>query len=194
VPDLFSSCATVRTRGCRAEEVTSHPRFPSVHYASLTSAYRVLRFCDLALHSAADSGQKVTDKANERFEKATRVVCRYFIRWWVKILVASKIPLTIPNSCSCLSAGITILPQKGPYTARLSFGDFTFPIGPSLLQTSEDKWNPKMMIKFVLLRSPLAALQDPETVIVHRTHRSTSVVILDNLIYAQRGSEPNLPF
>jgi hypothetical protein len=36
---------------------------------------------------------------------------------------------------------------------------------------SGDKWKtPKKMITFVLLRSPLAALHDPETVIVHRKH------------------------
>jgi len=29
MPDLLSSCAAVRTRGCRAEEVIDHPGFPS---------------------------------------------------------------------------------------------------------------------------------------------------------------------
>lgn len=84
----------------------------------------------------------------------------------------AKDPAHFPLSCRCLSAGITILPQKGSYAARLSFDDFAFPIaGPSLLQMSGDKWKiPKKMITFVLLRSPLAALHDPETVIVHRKH------------------------
>ncbi|KAH9169792.1 hypothetical protein EDB89DRAFT_1391178 [Lactarius sanguifluus] len=42
---------------------------------------RVLRACDLALHSAVGSARKVTDEGNKRFEKATRVLCRYFERW-----------------------------------------------------------------------------------------------------------------
>jgi hypothetical protein len=37
-----------------------------------------------------------------------------------------------------------------------------------LLQNTEDKWRPKIMINFVLLRSPLATLHDPETIIVRR--------------------------
>ena len=56
-------------------------------FPSLTFAYRVLRTCDFALHSAANSGQKVTHKANKRFEKVTRVLCRYFLRRLVTILV-----------------------------------------------------------------------------------------------------------
>lgn len=63
-------------------------------FPSLTFTYRVLRVCDLALHSAADSGQKITDKADKRFEKATRVVCGYFMRLWVTILVVPRTPLT----------------------------------------------------------------------------------------------------
>jgi hypothetical protein len=90
---------------------------------------------------------------------------------------------------------MTISPEKESYTAGLSFGDSAFPIGPSLLQMSEDKWRrPKMMIKFVLLRSPLVALHDPETVIVHREHRSMSIVILDNLIHTPErlSAKPSL--
>ncbi|KAH9054692.1 hypothetical protein EDB87DRAFT_1688992 [Lactarius vividus] len=41
-----------------------------------------------------------------------------------------------------------------------------------------------MMVKFVLLRSPLAALHDPETVVVRRKHRFVNIDILDNLIHA----------
>jgi len=41
-----------------------------------------------------------------------------------------------------------------------------------------------MTIKFVLLCSPLAALHDPETIVVRRKHKFMSVVILDNLIHA----------
>jgi hypothetical protein len=37
-----------------------------------------------------------------------------------------------------------------------------------LLQNAEDKWRPKIMINFVLLRSPLATLHDPEVIIVRR--------------------------
>ncbi|KAH9022723.1 hypothetical protein EDB84DRAFT_491069 [Lactarius hengduanensis] len=93
---------------------------------------RVLRACDLALHSAVGSAQKVTDEGNKRFEKATRVLCRYFERWRRRFS----------------SLWIPILPKGSWYTKI------------------EDKWRPKMMIKFVLLRSPLAALHDPETVVV----------------------------
>ncbi|KAH9022921.1 hypothetical protein EDB84DRAFT_1509594 [Lactarius hengduanensis] len=35
---------------------------------------RIRRGCDLALHSAADSGAKVTDEANARFKEATRLL------------------------------------------------------------------------------------------------------------------------
>ena len=51
-----------------------------------------------------------------------------------------------------------------------------------------------MMIKFVLLRFPLAALHDPETVIVHRMHRFMNVGVLDNLIHAPEilSAKPSL--
>ena len=45
------------------------------------------------------------------------------------------------------------------------------PFCPSLillLQNAEDKWRPKMVIQFALLPSPLAALHDPDTVVVRR--------------------------
>ena len=35
---------------------------------------RILQACDLALRSAADSGTKVTNEANERFNKAISVL------------------------------------------------------------------------------------------------------------------------
>ncbi len=62
---------------------------------------------------------------------------------------------------------------------RLSCGDCALPIGTQrtlLLQNAEDEWRPEMMIKFVLLRSPLVTLHDPETVIVRRKHRLMSTV------------------
>ncbi|KAF8266957.1 hypothetical protein EI94DRAFT_1786672 [Lactarius quietus] len=37
----------------------------------------MLRACDLALHSAADSGTNVTDEANVRLQEATRVLSSY---------------------------------------------------------------------------------------------------------------------
>ncbi|KAH9169796.1 hypothetical protein EDB89DRAFT_1391699 [Lactarius sanguifluus] len=49
-----------------------------------------------------------------------------------------------------LSPGMLILPKGGSYTR------------------TEDQWRPNMIIEFVLLRSPLAALHDPETVIVRQ--------------------------
>jgi hypothetical protein len=50
------------------------------------------------------------------------------------------------------------------------------------------------MITFVLLRSPLAALRDSETVIIHRKHRSTNAVVLGNLIHTPEmlSGEPSL--
>ena len=57
--------------------------------------------------------------------------------------------------------------------------------GPSpiyLPQDDKDKLIQKMTIKFVLLRSPLTAIHDPETVIVHRKRRFMSIVILHILI------------
>jgi hypothetical protein len=42
---------------------------------SLTDiSYRILRLCDIALRSAADSGTKVTIKANTRFKEATQML------------------------------------------------------------------------------------------------------------------------
>ena len=49
--------------------------------SELTFSCRVLRLCDLALHSAADSGNEVTEEANQRFNEATQVLSRYSERW-----------------------------------------------------------------------------------------------------------------
>ena len=51
-----------------------------------------------------------------------------------------------------------------------------------------------MTITFVLLRSPSMTLHDPETVIVHRMHRSMSIGVLDNLIHAPEilSAKPSL--
>ena len=86
MPNLLSGDTTVLTRGCRVEEVINQPglRFSSnncVPYSD-PSDFSALRACDLALHSVAESGQKVTDQVNERLEKATRKLCRYFVRWY----------------------------------------------------------------------------------------------------------------
>ncbi len=58
--------------------VYNHPRFTC---PGLTFPCRVLRVCDLALRSAANSGTEVTDEANQRFKEATQVLSRYSERW-----------------------------------------------------------------------------------------------------------------
>ena len=67
---------------------------------------------------------------------------------------------------------------------RLSFSSWS-QAGPSpifLPQNDKDKLVHKMTIKFVLLRSPLVATYDPETVIVHRKRRFMNIVFLHILI------------
>ncbi|KAH8996017.1 hypothetical protein EDB92DRAFT_1844655 [Lactarius akahatsu] len=91
-----------------------------------TSPDSVLRTCDLALNDAADSGRKVNDTANKRFEEANRVLRRYFERWRRRFL----------------SPGMPILPKGGSYTVRLSCGNCALPIGPSFyrgLRTNGDQ-------------------------------------------------------
>ncbi|KAI9456029.1 hypothetical protein BJY52DRAFT_1384085 [Lactarius psammicola] len=93
----------------------------------------LLSICATTRARGCRAEEKATDKVNKRFEKATRVLCRYFERWRRRFI----------------SPGIAILPKERSYTA-------------------EDNWRPKMMITFVLLRSPLVDLHDPETVIVRQ--------------------------
>ncbi|KAH8996044.1 hypothetical protein EDB92DRAFT_1844912 [Lactarius akahatsu] len=108
----------------------------------------VLRTCDLALNDAADSGREVNNRANKRFEKATRVLCMYFERWRRRFL----------------SPGMPILPKGGSYTVRLSCSNCALLIGPSstlILQRTEDQWRPKMMINRYKDRARITLEQNP---------------------------------
>ena len=51
-------------------------------FSALTLVYRVLRVCDLALHSASLPRSVIdSDEADKYFEEATRVLCKYFEKW-----------------------------------------------------------------------------------------------------------------
>ncbi|KAH9016378.1 hypothetical protein EDB83DRAFT_2556335, partial [Lactarius deliciosus] len=116
---------------------------------------RVLRVCDLALRSAADSGKEVTDKANQRFREATQVLGRYSERWnpgQQDQLKPSSIRVDERMEMSKWEDSLT-----WSLTAfETSFNDF------------KDDWGSTTTINFVLLRSPLASVRDPETVIVRQ--------------------------
>ncbi|KAH9037017.1 hypothetical protein EDB84DRAFT_1577669 [Lactarius hengduanensis] len=113
---------------------------------------RVLRICDLALRSAADSGKEVTDEANQRFKEATQVLSRYSERWHPgqqgqpsSVRVDERMEMTKWED------SLTALPAVG-----------------SSLQYFVEDWESTTTINFVLLRSPLASARDPDTVIVRQ--------------------------
>ncbi|KAH9046545.1 hypothetical protein EDB84DRAFT_656871 [Lactarius hengduanensis] len=140
------SCATkVFARRCRAKKVTGSqlPRvyFTRLVFPLLTSSCRILRVCDLALRSAADSGTEVTDEANARFKEASRVLSSRSGR---------KRRMNPPIS---VHSGMKIARQKDRVKSDRS-------------HKSENKWGPTTTINFVLLRSPLLSPHDPETIVV----------------------------
>ncbi|KAH9165694.1 hypothetical protein EDB89DRAFT_2076551 [Lactarius sanguifluus] len=109
---------------------------------------RVLRVCDLALRSAADSGTEVTDEANQRFKEATQVLSRYSERWHQS---------RQDNSSSVDERmGLAKLQDESLRNQRLVV-DYRG-LGPP----------PTTTIDFVLLRYPLSPERRPETVTVHQ--------------------------
>ncbi|KAI9451455.1 hypothetical protein BJY52DRAFT_1352080, partial [Lactarius psammicola] len=110
---------------------------------------RVLRVCDLALRSAADSGTEVTNEANQRFKEATEVLCRYSERWH-----PSHQPGDHPFSV-----------DQRMEIPKWEDNLMTYPMRP-LLHRLENNRESTAIINFVLLRSPLSFARDSETVIV----------------------------
>ncbi|KAF8271176.1 hypothetical protein EI94DRAFT_1721043 [Lactarius quietus] len=102
---------------------------------------RILRLCDLALRSAADSGTKVTDKTNIRFEKATQILSGHFKRNH-----RSDLPLSVYSKME-IAKWKDSVQRDGSYV-------------------TSDEWRRMITINFILLRSPLLAPDDPENVIV----------------------------
>ncbi|KAH9021822.1 hypothetical protein EDB85DRAFT_2293351 [Lactarius pseudohatsudake] len=98
---------------------------------------RIHRVCDLALRSAAESGMKATDGADERFKEATRVLSGHSER-----RNRLDLPLTVYSRMEI--AKLKDSKQR----------DQSCLVGPTTT------------INFVLLRSPLLAPDDPEPVIV----------------------------
>ncbi|KAH9167525.1 hypothetical protein EDB89DRAFT_119961 [Lactarius sanguifluus] len=105
---------------------------------------RTLRVCDIALRSAADSGKGVTDEANTCFEEATQVLCKYSKRFY-------------PDDPTDF-VEVTMGRAKRKDSARKAWSYEQF----------EDEWRSTTSTNFVLLRSPLANLHDPENIIVRR--------------------------
>ncbi|KAI9432326.1 hypothetical protein H4582DRAFT_1105147 [Lactarius indigo] len=103
---------------------------------------RMRRVCDLALHSAANSGTRVTDGANARFKEATQMLSNHSERRH-----CLDLPLTV---CSKMEI------SKWKDSGQRNWSHEKF----------EDEWGPTMTIKFILLQSPLLTPHDPETVAV----------------------------
>ncbi|KAI9440444.1 hypothetical protein H4582DRAFT_2097302, partial [Lactarius indigo] len=106
---------------------------------------RILRVCDLALRSAANSGTEVTDEANARFKEATRLLSTLSGR------SGRRRRLHPPIS---VHSRMKIARQKDRVECDWSHA------------RSENKWGPTTTINFVLLRSPLLSPHDPETIVV----------------------------
>ncbi|KAH9172510.1 hypothetical protein EDB89DRAFT_885835 [Lactarius sanguifluus] len=115
----------------------------------------MLRVCDLALRSAADSGTKVTQEANSRFEEAIQVLSSHSERRH------HLDPLNVYSK-------MEIAKWKDSVQREWSH------------EKSEDEWGRTMIVDFVLLQSPLLSPRDPETVIVTREHRFIAGLAFDN--------------
>ncbi|KAI9438944.1 hypothetical protein H4582DRAFT_104166 [Lactarius indigo] len=126
---------------------------------------RVLRVCDLALRSAADSGTEVTDGANARFQEATQVLL-------------TTVTLNRQNRHSERVHRLDLLPiysrmeiakrsdsEEGVWSPAVKHETI-------LHQKSKDEWGPTTIINFALLRSPLLASRNPDTVIVSQEFSS----------------------
>ncbi|KAH8988286.1 hypothetical protein EDB86DRAFT_2947146, partial [Lactarius hatsudake] len=113
----------------------------------------VLRVCDLALRSAADSGTKVTDEANARFEEATQVLTSHSER-------DHRLDLPLLGS---VYSRMEIAKRDDSAEGVWSHTEKRTTL---LLQEHKDEWRPMRTINFVLLRSPLLSSRDPDTVIV----------------------------
>ncbi|KAF8269922.1 hypothetical protein EI94DRAFT_1723906 [Lactarius quietus] len=105
----------------------------------------------------------LTDEANQRFKEATQVLSKYAERWHP---CCQGRPSFIDERMKMTKLQDETIPTTCPYTT------------PPLLSTAVphlqgagDYRGPLTTTKFVLLRSPLASVRDPETVIVHRKHR-----------------------
>ena len=147
----------------------------------------MIRVCDLALRSAADSGAKVTEEANARFKEATRLLSGHSGRrdcLWVKIpLVFDDLWPSI-NSHSRRDLPPTV-------NSRMEIAK----VKDSVQRDQPYIVEPTMTINFVLLQSPLPAPHDPEPVILSRERQFIralcSIVILFTL---QRSSMLVHPF
>ncbi|KAH9020220.1 hypothetical protein EDB85DRAFT_533594 [Lactarius pseudohatsudake] len=107
---------------------------------------RVLRVCDIALRSAADSGTEVTDEANQRFKEATQVLSRYSERWQSHQVVRPSV-------------------DERMRLARLQDESLKYQ-----QLVASNYWEPPgtTRIDFVLLRSPLSPERDSEAVTVRQ--------------------------
>lgn len=103
---------------------------------------RLLRVCDLALRSAADSGVKVTEEANARFNEATRILSEHSER------------MHRLDPLPSIYSKMDIAKRKDSLEKDWSHVEF------------EEARGPMMIVRFVLLQSPVLSPHDPETVIV----------------------------
>lgn len=127
---------------------------------TFTISCRIIRACDLALRSAADSGAKVTEEANARFKEATRLLTGHSGRrncLWVKIpLVFDDLRPSI-NSHSRRDLPLTVY-------SRMEIAK----VKDSVQRDQPYIVEPTMTIYFVLLQSPFPAPHDPEPVVLSR--------------------------
>ncbi|KAH9037016.1 hypothetical protein EDB84DRAFT_1481771 [Lactarius hengduanensis] len=123
---------------------------------------RVLRVCDIALRSAADSGTEVTDEANQRFKEAIQVLSRYSERWHQS---RQHDPSSVDERMRLAKSQDETLRNQ-----RLLISTNYWPVPPGTTS-----------IDFVLLRSPLSPERGPETVTVRQAF--TAVPRLSDILW-----------
>ncbi|KAN0132853.1 hypothetical protein V8E53_009218 [Lactarius tabidus] len=104
----------------------------------------MLRLCDVALRSAADSGTKVTIEANTRFEEATQMLSSHC------------------ETNHCLDPPLSVY-------SRMKIAKQKDSVQKDWPHVKSDEWGRMITINFILLRSPLltrVASRDSENVIV----------------------------
>ncbi|KAN0129081.1 hypothetical protein V8E53_013077 [Lactarius tabidus] len=121
----------------------------------MTCSCRSFRICDFALRSAAESGTTATDEANARFEEATQVLINLSERG-----NRLDLPLTVHSRMEIAKQKDSVESVRSDVVNRQR--------ATLLLPNSEEQRGAttRMSINFVLLRSPLLASRDPDTVIV----------------------------
>jgi hypothetical protein len=169
----------------------------------MTCSCRSFRICDFALRSAAESGTTATDEANARFEEATQVLINLSERgnrlWASNTMMVHRVST---DSCSGRDLPLTVHSRMEIAKQKDSVESVRSDVvnrqrATLLLPNSEEQRGAttRMSINFVLLRSPLLASRDPDTVIVSREPDFSEDCFDHNLIHAleEFSASPSLP-